>query len=244
MKAYDPSAEIELAVRCGFLSRSVWNDFFANGKPRWRRYVWSRLISTGLFKPHQSRRAFDIIVPNEDHPLVKKLSGGEISHPPPIAQIDHDEIIVRSFLLLKKHQIILNAKFESELKREDLRTQRHYNPADKVKYPDLVIEVGAHELTKKIAIELELSRKEPKRYRQMMNTYMTSKQFSSVIFVTNRETIETSIESAIRETFYPRWERPVGFVELAEWIKNPSEAAIVGDGKVTTLAMLRIAASA
>ncbi len=234
MKPYDPSAEISLAVRCGFLSRSVWSEFFANGKDRWQRNVWSRFVIGGLFKPHYSKRASDLIVPNKDHPLIKKISGGEISHSPSVAQIDHDEIIVRSFLSLKKQQTILNAKFESELKREDLRTQRDYNPADKAKYPDLVIDVGDQNDSVKIAIELELSRKEPKRYRQMMNTYMTSKQFSSVIFITNRETVKTSIKSAIRETFYPEWERPIGFVELDEWIKNPTTAAIsVGDEIVT-----------
>ncbi len=234
MKPYDPSAEIHLAVRCGFLSKELWNEFFAKGKPRWRRHVWTRFVSSGLFKTHYSKRATDVIIPNFDHPLVKRISGGEITHAPNTAQIDHDEIVVRSFLVLERDQIIFSAKFEAELKREDLRSLRRYNSSDKTKYPDLVIEVQGESEPKKIAIELELSRKEPKRYRQMMNTYMTSKQFSSVIFITELETIRTSIKKAIRDTFYPYWERPVGFVDLKEWIKDPSAAAISVGDKVTS----------
>ncbi len=239
MKPRDAGAEIHLAVRCGFLSREIWNEFFAEGKSRWRRHVWGRFVSSGLFNPHYSKRATDVIVPNFDHPLVKRISGGEITHAPNTAQIDHDEIVVRSFLILKEQQTILSAKFEAELKREDLRSLRHYNPSDKRKYPDLVIEVQGQSQPKKIAIELELSRKEPKRYRQMMNTYMTSKQFSSVIFITELETVRTSIKSAMRETFFPHWERPIGFVDLKEWIKDPSEAVISVNEKTTTLSIYR-----
>ncbi len=239
MKPYDPSAEIRLAVRCGFLSRAVWNEFFAEGKSRWRRELWRRFISSGQFKPHNSDRATDVIVPNRDHHLVKQISGGEVSSPPSVAQIYHNEIVVKSFLILKRQKTIDRAKFEAELKRENLRSQRHYNPNDKTKYPDLVIEIDEVAHSKKIAIELELSRKEPKRYRQMMNTYMTSKQFSSVIFITELETVKTSIKSAIRETYYPHCERPVGFVDLQEWIKDPNEAIIFVNDKTTSLAKLR-----
>ncbi len=239
MKPYDPSAEIRLAVRCGFLSKELWNEFFAKGKPRWRRHVWSRFVSIGQFKTHYSKRATDVIVPNFEHPLVKRISGGEVTHAPNTAQIDHDEIIVKSFLALEKQQIIIGAKFEAELKREDQRSIRHYNLSEKNKYPDLVIEVQNQPQPKKIAIELELSRKEPKRYRQMMNTYMTSKQFSSVIFITELETVKSSIQKAIRETFYPHWERPVGFVDLKEWIKDPSEASIYVKDKVTRLSVFK-----
>ncbi len=239
MKPYDPSAEIRLAVRCGFLSKELWNEFFAEGKPRWRRHVWSRFVSSGLFKPHYSKRATDVIVPNFDHTLVKRISGGEVTHAPNTAQIDHDEIIVKSFLSLEKQQLIFSAKFEAELKREDLRSLRHFNPSEKTKYPDLVIEVQSHSEPKKIAIELELSRKEPKRYRQMMNTYMTSKQFSSIIFITELENVKTSIQKAIRDTYYPDWERPVGFVVLKEWIKDPSEATIYVNDKATKLSVFK-----
>ena len=107
MKPYDPSAEIHLAVRCGFLSKELWNEFFAKGKPRWRRHVWTRFVSSGLFKTHYSKRATDVIIPNFDHPLVKRISGGEVTHAPNTAQIDHDEIIVKSFLALEKQQIII-----------------------------------------------------------------------------------------------------------------------------------------
>lgn len=239
MKPHNSSAEVRLAVRCGFLTKAIWNEFFGCGKICWRNRIWKRLTESGVFLPHYANRACDVIVPNAEHPLVIRVSGGEISHAPSIAQLNHDEIIVRSFLTLLRSQTIEKAKFEAELKKEDLRSRRNYNPENKIKYPDLVIEFGGPARSKKIAVELELSRKEPKRYRQMMNTYMTSNQFSSVIFVTEIQTVKTSIKSAIEETFYPIWERPIGFVDLNDWSKNPSQAVISVGEKVTTLEKLR-----
>lgn len=239
MKQYNPTREIELAVRTGFLSKTIWNEFFAPKEKRWRNKLWAYFSARNLFFPHYSNRAQDVLVPNPKHPMVIKIAGDSIVMPPRVGVLDHDEIVTRSFLLLKDKNLFGSAKFESELKREDLRYRSHFDPADTTKYPDLLITLKASEPNKKIALELEISRKSPKRYRQMMNSYMTAKEVSAIIFITNLETIKNGIKSAIHETYFPEWEKSVGFVNLSDWKNDPLNARILFSDKMQSLMQMK-----
>ena len=242
MKPYDPTKEIELAVRSGFLSKEIWIEFFAPKNLRWRNELWEFLYKRGYFLTHYSKRAADILVPNSKNVLVKKIACDSITMAPPVGVIDHDETVVKSFLKLKQLGILDTAYFEGELKRQDLRSRRNYNPADRTKYPDLLISLIGPNSNKKIALELELSRKEPKRYRQMMNSFMTTKEISSIIFITQLETVKNGIKAAIRETYFPEWEKPVGFVDLDQWRNDLVNAPIYFSDKTKTLQQMSVAA--
>ncbi|MDZ4661260.1 MAG: hypothetical protein SGJ18_06525 [Pseudomonadota bacterium] len=226
MKPYDPSPEITLAVRTGFLSKAIWLEYYAPKNERWKNELWKILAARGYFYRHYSKRAQDVFVPNSKHPLVLKIAGDSITMAPPVGVIDHDETVVKSFLNLKKQDILGSAYFEGELKRQDLRSRRHYDPTDRTKYPDLLINLKGPNSNKKIALEVELSRKEPKRYRQMMNSFMAAKDISTIVFITNLETVKNGIKTAIRETYFPEWEKPIGFVSLDDWRSDPANANI------------------
>lgn len=227
MRLIEPVREIELAARTGFLSKKIWNEFFASGKLVWRNRAWKNLVARKYFLPHYATLASDSVIRlNPKHPLVIKMVGDKIPQVPSIAVIDHDETVVNTFFHLKNMNILKTAKFESELKREDLRNKRHFDPNDKTKFSDLVVELNSLKPSGKIAIEIELSRKEPKRYRQVMNSYMCNKDVSKIIFVTDLEVVKNNIKAAIRDTYFPEWEKPVGFAKLSEWRKNPSLAII------------------
>ena len=86
--------------------------------------------------------------------------------PPFISQLDHDERLARIVLSLLKYGIATNYRLEPELKRLGTGLQRHYESNTKEKYPDALIQI-ANEKKTRIAIELELTRKDPKRYRQI-----------------------------------------------------------------------------
>lgn len=236
MRPYDPTKEIELAVRTGFITKEIWNEFFAMGKLAWRNRVWMNFVERGFFRNHYSTLAKDVITPNPRHPLVIALAGDAVAQPPAVSVIEHDAIVVKTFFQLRNSGILLSAKFESELKREDLRDRRHYDPSDKTKYPDLLIQLNGPNSHAQIAIEIEKSRKEPKRYRQIMNSYMTKKSVSKIIFVTDLDVVKNGIRTAIRETYFPEWAKPVGFASLKQWRKNSIETLIEFSEMKTTLA--------
>jgi hypothetical protein len=226
MKAYDPTPEIELGIRSGFLSKKIWTEFLVDKKRAWKNQKWATFVKRGYFKPHHSARARDVLVPNPDNETVKRLAGDFICPAPSIAVLDHDEKVVQTFLKLRAAKILKFAKFEAELKKEDLRNKRHFDPSDASKFPDLLIELKGSEFEAKIAIEIELSRKEPKRYRHMMNSYMTKKDVGAIIVVSDLEVIRNGILTAIRDTYYPDWEKPIGFASLKQWLANPLKATI------------------
>ncbi len=226
MKPYDPTREIQLAVRTGFLSQNIWFEFFAPKHERWKYELWTILGKRGYFLRHHSRRAHDVLVPNPKHPLVQKIAGGSITMAPPVGVLDHDEAVIKSFLLLKQKEILETAFFEGELKRCDLRSRRHYDPNDRTKYPDLLITIQGPNSNTKIALEFEFSRKAPKRYRHMMSSFLTTKEISMIVFITNLEAVKSGIKAAIRETYFPEWEKPIGFVSYDEWQKDPANVII------------------
>ena len=116
MKPYDPTKEIELAVRTGFISKAIWNEFFANGKLALRNRVWMNFVERGFFRNHYSILAKDVLIPNPRHPLVLVLAGDAVAQAPAISVIEHDSIVIRTFFQLKTNGLLSAAKFESELK--------------------------------------------------------------------------------------------------------------------------------
>jgi hypothetical protein len=240
MRLCEPIREIELAARTGFLSKKIWNEFFASGKIAWRNRTWKNLVARKYFLPHYATLASDSVIRlNPKHPLVVKMLGDKLPQVPSIAVIEHDETVVETFLLLKNMNILKAAKFETELKREDLRNKRHFDSTDKTKFPDLMIQLNSIQPSGQIAIEIELSRKEPKRYRQMMNSYMCAKDISKIIFVTDLDVVKNNIKTATRDTYFPEWEKPVGFAKLSDWRQNPAAALIEFSEFKTSLVQLQ-----
>ena len=234
MKAYEPISEIIFAAKYGFLTKGLWNDFFAQGSLGWKNKLWATFVKEQIFLPHYSKFAVHVLVPNKKHFLVQKVVGEELVLPPFISQLDHDERLARMVLSLLKDGIATNYRLEPELKRLGSGLQRHYGSSTKEKYPDALIQI-ANEKKTRIAIELELTRKDPKRYRQIMETYSSFKRADKIVFVVRDDRFSQTIKQAMRDSFYPDWERPVGFGRLEEWSEKASTAKISFADKTTNL---------
>jgi len=55
---------------------------------------------------------------------------------------------------------------------------------------------------------------------------MTKKDVAAIVVVTDLEVIRNGILTAIRDTYYPDWDKPVGFASLEQWLINPLKATI------------------
>ena len=162
MNPYIPNKEIELAARTGFLSKSLWLKYFATGTVAWRNRVWKNFVYRGYFEPHPSRRANDVVVLNAKNLYVKKYAASLVQ-PPPVSVLDHDEIVVETYLRFEKLKSLAYSKFEAEIKKEYFSDKKNILLHQSVKFPDLLISLKGPVERKRIAIEVELSRKEPKR---------------------------------------------------------------------------------
>ena len=234
MKRYEPELEIKFAAKSGFLSKDLWNDFFASGSVSWKNKLWASFVKEKIFFPHYAKVASHVLVPNKRHSLVQKVVGDGLVSAPFVSQLDHDERLARMVLTLLKDGIATNYRLEPELKRLSAGVQRHYESQQKDKLPDALILLPDEKKTR-IAIELELTKKDPKRYRKIMNTYASFRRADKVIFVVRNDRISQTIRQAMRDTYYPHWTKPVGFGRLEDWTQNPGTARIVFDDKVTRL---------
>lgn len=236
-----PEEEISFATRTGFLSKPIWEAFFSEGSRSWKVRKWQYFTARKIFLPHSSRLARDVLVPNPEHPLVVSSSGKAIVKPPFAFQIEHDETVARLVLELERQGLLESYVFEPEMKAEELSQGRVPSKLDFAKYPDAVIALRGQPVASKIALEIELSRKSPKRYRELLQASLNRKDVGAILFLARQKAIFEGLRSAMREIRYPDWERPIGFCNLDEWLRNPSTAAIHFSDRVTRLTEMKTA---
>jgi len=225
MKQYEPIREIKFAAKSGFLTKELCDKYFTSGSDDWKNKLWARLLKKEYFRKHYSKLAPHVFVLNARSSLVKKLVGDEVVSPPFVSQLEHDEGIASSVLSLLRDSTITDFRLEPELKKRGSGLKRHYGAEQKDKYPDALVQL-ANEKKTRIAIELELTKKDPKRYRHIMEAYSSFQRADKVVFVVRDDKITQTIKQAMRDSYYPNWERPVGFVRLDDWNKSPSNAPI------------------
>ena len=175
---YQPIREIEFMAKSGFITKELWEEFFFNGSRSWKFQLWKNLKDEKVLIEHRSKNGRDIWVLNRRHPLVIKTVGDAISTAPFVAQIAHDELVCRFALETMKQGLGIAYRLEPELKKMAPKTIRHYETSLREKYPDGLIQLNDNDKTR-VALELELTRKSPKRYRQMLEDRKSTRLNSS-----------------------------------------------------------------
>jgi hypothetical protein len=241
MKSQIPVAEIHFASKSGFLSKSVWLDHFATGSTGWKNKVWKSFLKRGYFLKHPARRADDVLVPNPKDGAVKRLVGDAVASSPYIFQLDHDEQCSRIALTLQRRGIAQAFMTEAEQKRHFFGLNKSFSEARAVKFPDLLLEVKCQSGIRRLAIEVELSRKSPARYRKIFQSYAAKRDYDIIVFLSRSPTIFDALARAMRDTTFPTWERQVGFSSIDGWLKDPALTPIHLDSGATTLAQLAAA---
>lgn len=221
-----PMREILFASKMGFLSKPLWEEFFA----RWSRAQnfrnWSKLVGDGYFRTHDSKMLRNVLVlaPKASSELRKR--GLLAVTQPHLGLFDHDAKVARIVLGLEKENVLDSFTTEGELKKKFMVWMKTTHEGKSAKFPDLTLELRGSEKFKTIAVEIEQSLKSLDRYKQVMNSYANRREIEAVVFVSDQQTIFNRIARAMKETNYPSWERPVGFGEMKEWLKTPASAPI------------------
>lgn len=221
-----PVEEIRFAAKMGFLSKSLWDEFFGTESRSWRSRQWRRLTESKAFRPHSSVTAKDVIVLDPSNKKVQEIVGGEVSTPPYVGHLNHDEILSRILIRLNRSGALLDFTSEAEQKRRHQDDRHWHHRQEKLKFPDAILDLKYDGSLIKVALELELTPKCQKRYRKIFDTYQDRKQLRAVIFVINSSVLFTALTKAIKDSRYPDWIRPVGFARLDEWLTDPENAPI------------------
>jgi hypothetical protein len=230
-----PLQEILFAAKTGFLSKSLWLEYFTSRSPSRNSRVWNRLLKDGYFKKHDSKMLPSVLVlGSKSNEELEKLGIKAVTKPH-LSQFDHDEKTARIALSLQRQGLLKCFTTEAELKRRHWVWLKTTKAGAEAKFPDLTIELPDGAKLRTVAIEIEQSKKNFERYKKVMNSYANSKTVDLVIFVSNQQVIFNCLSRAMKEVNYPTWERPVGFGEMDAWLQGPGSAAIYLSRSATSI---------
>lgn len=85
----------------------------------------------------------------------------------------------------------------------------------RIKYPDAVVEIIGRNISS-VALELEMTRKDYKRYYKIIGNYAMRAYADFVLFIGTSEGIFVSLRKALRENSYSNLNQPIGFVSAVE----------------------------
>lgn len=238
-----PIREIMFAAKMGFLSKPLWREFFAIKSRAQNARNWKAFRDLGFFQVHKSKMLPDVLVLAPKAITELQKLGVVPVTPPHLGLYDHDVKVSQVILGLEKDKVVDHYTTEAELKKRFTVWMKTTHEGKSAKFPDLTIELKEPKNFRKVAIEIEQSLKSFDRYKQIMTNYASAKSIEAVIFVSDQQAVFNRISRAMKETNYPSWERPVGFGEMNEWLKNPTTAPIyLSRGTSTIRDWTRVAA--
>ena len=213
---------LKVAAKAGFISKRIWNDYFAVGNRVWRFRRWRELVGTGYFTPVPDYGFVEsALALSEKGKALADSFGMNPVYSPPSKNLWHDEELIRLALFLERQGWVSNWKTEQELKVSDQGAQFFQNQARAIKIPDLIIEWDTS--PKKIlwAVELERTRKEFSRYYEMVGAYKGISRIESVLVIVAANSIEANIKKAQAKMGYPQAQRPMFFASMNQIIDSP-----------------------
>jgi len=217
-----PKDAINLAARAGFLSKSLFKEFLMKNRPTSSlNRSWRKLIDSGYFITHSDPRMGDIYLLNKRKRETSALSSHTIVSPPYSSLIRHDEIALRGILLIEDHGFLDTWKVESEFKKLKEGAVRLEGNENRAKYPDAILNFKSQIKPIRVAVEIELSLKDKRRYQRILNAYSFAEDLDLVLFVCANDRIEKTIAESSSKYFYPSAGSEISFMRQSEWSSDP-----------------------
>jgi hypothetical protein len=219
---------LRLMAKCGFISRGIWRDYFAQGGTRWHRRQLQYLCKRSLIEPHPNPKASDCYVLSKVGKIILAREGLHFVQPPFVGQLGHDELIVRSVLELVSSRLICGYRFESEMRALDARQHlRNANMrTEDQRFADALLEVNVLGKRRILALEYERTSKSSRRYRDKLWSYSQSSSIWVVIFICESDGIRSAIKRQMSFLSSPLLDGKIGFVLRTSWIRGPADAPI------------------
>lgn len=233
-KAFDP--ELRVISRSGFLTKELWREFLFTGKSRGGAHNgWARLLKTPYSTEHSNPHVGNVLVFNRRSRAGLQRIGGTAASAPYEAFLRHDETLLRGVLKIESHGFLRDWILEAGLKSGNHSEYQIRSQGKEIKYPDAVLDFRVESEFKRVAVELELTQKDAKRYEKIISSYSFMRGVSLIIFVTASAAIEAAIKKSIKKSFYPAHRQRVAFMRLDGWNDDPLLADIEVNGKKMSL---------
>lgn len=230
---YIPIDELKFTAKFGFLSRKIWETWFSKRSRTRNIRVWRGFVEEGYFKRHHDDRYKDVLHLATEGKKILQQAGIESVSPANIYHLNHDEIVADLAMQIFGSGKINRYSTEAELKKKNIDWRKYSHEGASMKFPDLLI--YGHD-GKTVALEIEISRKSPERYRKVLNSYSTQTWAAQILFIANQEVIFDRLAKAMTKVHFPTWEKPISFSWLADCRRDVMMANIhMAGSKTSTL---------
>lgn len=233
---YFPKDLVMYVSKTGFISKDTWKEFFfPGGSIRWKNAFWVSLVERGYFLRHPNRRLQDIYLLNRSNREVIEFMQGRCVRPPFLSQMNHDEILFRGILSLSKSGLVANWITEPELKSFEQNSFKIESQGQGIKYPDAILKFRGDTKDLKVALEMEITQKERKRYIQITSAYSSMRSLDCVIFIVGTKAIREVIERCLKDVYFPADRITVGFIEVSDWQRSACDSIVRSSSLVSPL---------
>ncbi len=236
-------------VKHGFASPQNLEDTFFKGEANRNHYraivrLKRRRLVENLIGDNNQFLGYQATKRGQE--IAARLNGGKLSHAPRYqfrTNYDHDELLVRIRSIFETSSAISQFRPEQVI-REELAKQYGYKEEEGSGYkvPDGLFVLRSPKGSKKVALELELTRKSSNRYRKIVKQLATSEDWDIVFFVTK----DKNIPRVVREILKELKEKDIDvqdaphlhgfyFCDLAEVLDKKLEAKFTGEGSTFSL---------
>lgn len=213
--------------KVGVLSTSDWHQFFGNDKKvRWQQKQLKYLVDHDYLRKHTATgfKGKWILGPSGKN-LLEQFNWIAVN-PTWAHQVDHDEYVGRTLLMLENANLITSWKSASELAKSNQSKYQLRRKDGEQKFPDALFEVSLQGQQKTVAIEYERNGKSQSRYRSILWNYAGLGEISLVLFICENKTIERKIKDTFLHLKMPELLDRIATTSASEWNKSPMEAPL------------------
>lgn len=207
----------ELVRKFGFVSRSVvWKHLGRKARATKFRY-WKYLGERRELSPyHVGVRSNEHLVASNEY--RRKLGEGACAPVRSAVYFEHDEHLMNFLLALKHHGALLEYWTERGLKMNHLLALDILGGASETKLPDLVLSLKTDTTPLRVAIEIERTQKNHRRYQMVQLAYRRTRKVDLLLFGVADERTERAIRRAFdRDTPANLY---VGYFSLSDFSKE------------------------
>lgn len=224
---------LELSKKFGFISKSVFWDFYCPPGKSMRYQNWGHLTNSPLFTSYTTGSGVPehLSLSSKGRQLMGQDSIGQVAP----TYFTHDEMVMRFFLHLKKESLLRRSWSEGELKSDRALAVKGLGDGVISKLPDLLFDVTGGNDFIRCALEIERTRKSQGRYKTMRRAYQRALNVDLILFGVADEKIEAVIMKEFVEGGVNTVSKEIGFFDLSEFSERNLESELRIGGKKSTL---------
>lgn len=229
---------VEMAAKVGHLSRQSFRALLPNKADRTERLRWSELQASGYFSEVQVMNDFEFLTLSLAGALFARSIGYTPAPGSGRTMVLHDEAAARFSQWMFDNKLVKAWTPEIQLKKSKTATGLLFTQGRKQKFPDVLFDLEVPGPVVRFALEVELTLKSRRRYRDLLYAYTILRGIDSILFVVRNDAIANAIREMMAEIRFPEATITVLFTTASEVQKDPANALLKGGSRIWTMPTL------